>query len=165
MTTMVKNAGIQFKGYYNKQRSPLPAEFQIAGSYKLSHAPFRFSVLVHHLNKWNITYVDPNLLPTVDALTGDSIPVKYAGFGEKLARHFTYSVEILASKNIHLRFGFDYQKRQEMKLEVRPGIAGLTFGLGFYFKKISIDYGFSVYSRAGFNNMLTLSTNLSRWKK
>ena len=165
ITAMVKNAGIQFKSYYNKQKSPLPAEFQIAGSYKLSHAPFRFSILAHHLNKWNITYVDPNLKPTVDALTGDSIPVKYAGFGEKLARHFTYSVEILASKNIHLRFGFDYQKRQEMKLETRPGIAGLTFGLGFYFKKISIDYGFSVYSRAGFNNMLTLSTNLSRWKK
>lgn len=165
VTAMVKNAGMQFKSYYNKQKAPLPAEFQIAAAYKLSHAPFRFSILAHHLNKWNITYVDPNLKPTVDALTGDSIPVKYAGFGEKLARHFTYSVEILASKNIHLRFGFDYQKRQEMKLEARPGIAGLTFGLGLYFKKISIDYGFSVYSRAGFNNMLTLSTNLSRWKK
>jgi hypothetical protein len=52
-----------------------------------------------------------------------------------------------------------------MKLEQRPGMAGFTFGVGFYFKKISIDYGFSIFSRAGFNNMLTISTNLSKWRK
>lgn len=165
VTALVKNAGVQFKGYYDKQRDPLPAEFQLAGSYKLDHAPFRFSLLAHHLNNWNITYVDPNLKPTIDPLTGDTIPVKYAGFGEKLARHFSYQVEILISKNIHLRGGFDFHRRQEMKLEQRPGMAGFTFGVGLYFKKISIDYGFSAFSRAGFNNMLTLSTNLSRWKK
>jgi hypothetical protein len=109
--------------------------------------------------------VDPTLKPTIDPLTGDTIPVKYAGFGEKLARHFSYSVEILISKNIHIRGGFDYQRRQEMKLIQRPGIAGFTFGVGLYFKKFTIDYGFSVFSRAGFNNMLTFSTNLSLWKK
>ncbi len=165
VTALVKNAGYQFDGYTSKQHDPLPAEFQMAISYKLKHAPFRFSLLAHHLNKWNITYVDPNLKPTVDPLTGDTIPVKYAGFGEQLARHFSYSTEILVSKTIHLRAGFDYHKRQEMKLEQRPGMAGFTFGVGLYFKKISIDYGFSIFSRAGFNNMLTISTNLSKWKK
>lgn len=165
ITALVKNAGFQFNGYYDKKRDPLPAEFQMAGSYKLNHAPFRFSLLAHHLNKWNITYVDPNLKPTIDPLTGDTIPVKYAGFGEKLARHFSYQVEILISKNIHFRTGFDYHRRQEMKLEQRPGMAGFSFGVGIYFKKFSIDYGFSSFSKAGYNNMLTLSTNLSRWKK
>ena len=165
VTALVKNAGVQFDAYYAKNRAPLPAEFQLAGSYKLEHAPFRFSLLAHHLNTWDITYKDPNLLPTIDPLTGDTIPVATAGFGQKLARHFSYQVEILLSKNIHLRTGFDYHRRQELKLEQRPGVAGFTFGVGLYFKRISIDYGFSVFSRAGFNNMLTLSTNLSRWRK
>ena len=165
LTAMVKNAGIQFSNYNSKVRDPLPAEFQLAASYKLNHAPFRFSILAHHLNTWDITYVDPSLKPTVDPLTGDSIPVKNAGFVEKLARHLSYQAEILISKNIHLRAGFDYQRRQELKLEQRPGIAGFTFGVGMIFKKITIDYGFSAFSYAGFNNMLTLSTNLSRWKK
>lgn len=165
VTAMVKNAGVQFDSYYGDSRSPLPTDFQLGTSYKLSHAPFRFSILAHHLNKWDLTYTDPNLKPEIDALTGDTIPVKYAGFGEKLARHFTYSMEILVSKNIHLRTGFDYQRRQELKLDSRPGIAGFTFGLGLYFKKFSLDYGFSVFSRAGFNNMLTLSTDLSKWRK
>lgn len=165
VTALVKNAGIQFDGYYGKNRAPLPAEFQLASSYKLKHAPFRFSLLAHHLNKWDLTYVDPNLKPTKDPLTGDTIPVKYAGFGEKLARHFSYQTEILVSKNIHLRFGFDYQRRQEMKLVSKAGLAGFTTGLGLYFKRFSIDYGFSVFSKAGFNNMLTISSNLQQWRK
>ena len=165
VTALVKNAGVQFDSYYGETKSPLPTDFQIGTSYKLSHAPFRFSILAHHLNKWDLTYNDPNLKPEIDALTGDTIPVKVAGFGEKLARHFSYSMEILVSKNIHLRTGFDYQRRQELKLETRPGISGFTFGVGLYFKKFSLDYGFSIFSRAGFNNMLTLSTNLSKWRK
>lgn len=165
VTAMVKSAGVQFDGYYNKGRAPLPAEFQMAGSYKLKHAPFRFSILAHHLNKWDLTYVDPNLKPTKDPLTGDTIPVTYAGFGEKLARHFSYSAEILISKNLHIRAGFDYHRRQELKLESKPGLSGFTTGIGIYFKRISIDYGFSVHSKAGFTNMLTLSSNLNNWKK
>lgn len=165
ITALVKNAGFQFNNYYKKEKDPLPVEFQLATSIKLKHAPFRFTVLAHHLNKWDLTYIDPNVKPTVDALTGDTIPVKQAGFVEKLARHLTYQAEILISKNIHLRLGFDYQRRQEMKIEARPGLAGFSCGLGLYFKKISIDYGFMIFSNAGFNNLLTLSTNLGKWKK
>jgi hypothetical protein len=165
VTALVKNAGIQWKSYVKDQRASLPTEFQMAVSYKLNHASFRFSLLAHHLNKWDITYNDPNLKPTLDPLTGDTIPVPVAGFGEKLARHFTYQMEILVSKNIHLRMGFDYHKRQEMKLESRPGISGFSFGTGLYFKRISVDYGFVINSRAGFTNLLTLSTQLSKWRK
>jgi hypothetical protein len=165
VTVLVKNAGVQLKNYTSKEKDPLPVEFQMAASYKLLHAPFRFSLLAHHLNRWDITYYDPNLKPTIDALTGETIAVKYAGFGEKLARHFTYQVEILLSKNLHLRTGYDYQRRQEMKLTDRPGLSGFTFGLGMYFKKFSLDYGFSITSRAGFNHMLTISSNLAKWRK
>lgn len=165
ITALFKNAGTQFKSYTESGRAPLPAQLQMAVAYKLPHAPFRFTLLGHHLNKWDITYTDPNLKPTLDPLTGDTIPVKYAGFGEKLARHFSYQLELLASKNLHLRFGFDYHRRQEMKLEQRPGVAGFSFGTGMYFKRFSIDYGFMIFSRAGFNNMITFTTHLDQWRK
>ena len=165
VTALVKNAGVQFKSYISKSRAPLPAEFQMAISHKLEHAPFRFSILAHHLNTWNIAYIDPNLKPTIDALTGDTIAVKYPGFGSKLFQHFTFQTEILLGKSLHVRGAFDYHKRQEMKLDNRPGAAGFSFGIGMYFKRISIDYGFAIFSKAGFNNMLTLTTDLSKWKK
>jgi hypothetical protein len=163
LTAMFKNAGFQFNAY-NDKRAPLPANFQLGASYRLKHAPFRFSILAHHLNKWDLSYTDPTAKPTVDMLTGETIPVKRAGFFEKLGQHFTYQLEILATKNIHLRTGFDYYTRQSMKLESKPGIAGFSFGLGLYFKRFSLDYGFSLFSKAGFNNMLTISANLSKIK-
>ncbi len=165
VTALVKNAGMQFKGYTSKNRAPLPAEFQMAIAHKLKHAPFRFSLLAHHLNTWDLTYKDPSLKPTIDPLTGDTIPVKLPGFGEKLGRHFTYQLEVLVSKNIHLRTAFDYHRRQELKLESRPGMAGFSFGVGLYFKRITIDYGLSIFSRAGTLNMLSLTTNFDQWKK
>lgn len=164
VTALFKNVGFQFNAY-NDKRAPLPADFQLGVSYRLKHAPFRFSILAHHLNKWDLTYTDPNAQPTVDMLTGDTIPVKRAGFFEKLGQHFTYQLEVLATKNIHIRAGFDYYTRQSMKLESRPGIAGFSFGFGLYFKKFSIDYGFTTFSRAGFNNMLSISANIGKIKK
>lgn len=165
VTVLAKNIGFQMKGYTKGNRAPLPVEIQLATSYKIKHAPFRITLLAHHLNKWDITYNDPTLLPTVDPLSGDTIPVDRPGFFEKLGNHFTYQIEVLASKNIDLRIGFDYHARKNLALEQRPGIAGMSFGLGLHFSKFSLDYGFVVYSRAGFNNMLTLSTNLSKWRK
>ena len=165
ITALVKNAGMQFKGYVSKSRSPLPAEFQMAISHKLAHAPFRFSILAHHLNSWNITYFDPSIKPTIDALTGDTIKIKQPGIVEKIGQHLTFQTEILLSKSLHIRGAFDYHRRQEMKLDKHPGAAGFSFGIGMYFKRISIDYGFSVYSKAGFNNMITLTSDLSKWKR
>jgi len=165
VTMLAKNIGYQFKGYTKGNRAPLPVEVQLAASYKVKHAPFRLTVLAHHLNQWDLTYNDPTAQPTVDPLTGDSIPVQRAGWFEKLGRHFTYQLEILAGKNIDLRIGFDYNRRKELALEQRPGIAGFSFGVGLHFTKFRLDYGFTAYSAAGYGNMITLSTNLSKWRK
>ncbi len=165
VTALVKNFGYQFKGYVSQNHEALPAEFQMAVAHKLAHAPFRFSMLAHHLNSWDITYVDPTLKPTIDPLTSDTIPVKYAGFGEKLFHHLTFQAEILIGEHVHLRTAFDYHRREEMKLQSRPGLAGFSFGTGLYFNKFSFDYGLGIYSRAGMVHSITLTTNLDKWKK
>ena len=159
LSGVVKNLGIQWKGY-NETRSSLPLEIQMGVSHKLKHAPFRFSLLSQHLQKWDLTYNDPNAKETVDALTGEVIPVIKAGFVEKFARHFVVQTEILFGKKLHLRIGFDYNRRQELKLTQRPGIAGFSFGAGMYFKRFSIDYGFMSYSAAGMQHAISLSIPL-----
>jgi hypothetical protein len=165
VTAMVKNAGYQISTFTQDTRASLPTQFQMAVAYKLKHAPFRFSLLAHHLNKWDISYNDPNAKPTIDPLTNDTIPVPVAGFGKKLAHHFTYQVEVLMTKNIHLRLAYDYHRRQEMRLLNRPGLSGFSFGLGMNFKKFSVDYGFLAHSVAGYTNVFSLTTNIDKWKK
>lgn len=162
---LVKNAGYQLKGYTKDTRSPLPVQVQAAVSKKLAHAPFRFSLVAHHLNIWDLTYNDPNAQPTIDALTGDTIPVPTANTIEKIARHFSYQAEILLSKNLHINAGFDYHQRKEMRLASKPGMAGFSFGVSMWFKRIMIDYGFGIVSSAGYQHMITLQTNLDQWRR
>tara|TARA_B100001287_G_scaffold63426_1_gene51508 strand:- start:900 stop:1949 length:1050 start_codon:yes stop_codon:yes gene_type:complete len=162
---IVKNIGVQLFNYTDTERLPLPVEVQAGVSYKLNHAPFRLSVLGHHLNHWRILYEDPTAQPGIDGLTGDTIPVEVPGFGKTLASHFSYAIELLASENLQFRAGFDYMRREQMKLLDRPGLSGFSFGIGLKLKKIRIDYGVLLVSKAGQNHYLGLSTNLGKWKK
>lgn len=165
-TIVAKNIGYQLKPYLKgSEKSSPPTEVQMALSHKLKHAPFRFTVLAHHLNQFDLTYHDPTIKPEIDPLSGDTLTLKLPGFGEKLFRHLTYQVEILLGKNLHIRSAFDYHRRQELKIVQRPGLAGFSFGLGVYFKRFNLDYGLMIYSNAGFANALTLNIKLDKLKK
>jgi hypothetical protein len=165
LSILAKNIGYQLKSYVSANRSSLPIDIQMSTSIKLKHAPFRFSIIAHHLNEWDITYFDPTIAPSIDGLTGETILNTGAGFGEILARHFAYQIELITTGFLQLRVGFDYNRRQELKLEEQPGMSGFSLGLGLKFKRINIDYGFNIYSKAGFCNTLGISSKLSDWKK
>jgi len=75
------------------------------------------------------------------------------------------NAELVTPGVLQIRIGFDFQRRQELKLEQRPGMSGLSFGLGLNFRKFHVDYGLMVFSRAGVYNTIGLSTKLSDWKK
>ena len=164
-SVVARHVGVQFTTYTEDSRTPLPAQAMMGLSHKLAHAPFRFSVVAHHLNQWDLTYNDPSLEPTIDPLTGEVVPVPVAGFGEKLARHFLFQVELLAGETLRIRGAFDYHQRRQMLVMNRPGMGGFSFGAGLNFKRFSIDYGFYIFSSAGYNNLFTLRTDFDKWKK
>lgn len=158
---VVKNLGVQWKGY-TTNKNPLPLEVQLGISHKLKHAPFRISLIAQHLQKWDLSYVDPNAKPRVDPLTGDTIQVKQSGFFDNLARHGKLQLEILIGKKLQIRTAFDYQRRKELAIVGRGGLAGFSFGAGMAFKRFSLDYGWYVYSAAGSQHGLTLNFLLSK---
>ena len=158
---VVKNLGVQWKSY-NGTRNGLPLEIQMGVSHKLKHAPFRFSLLGQHLQKWDLTYADPNNRDKIDPLTGDTVFAKKSTFIDKAARHLVIQTEMLLGEKLHIRIAFDYQRRQELKVALRPGIGGFSFGVGMYFKRFSLDYGLMAYSAAGLQNSLSLSVPLGR---
>ncbi len=164
---LARNVGVQFKGYtgFENALNPLPLEVQGSLSIKLKHAPLRFTFIAHHLNQWKIGYYDPSILPKIDGLTGDTIQPPNVGFFEQLGRHLAVQAELVTKGVFQLRIGFDYHRRQELKLEQTPGLAGLSFGVGLNFRKFRLDYGFMVYSKAGMNNSIGISTKISDWKK
>ncbi|MBL0340508.1 MAG: type IX secretion system protein PorQ [Bacteroidetes bacterium] len=49
ISLVAKNVGRQFKYYTSGNNEPLPFEIQMGVSKKLAKAPFRFSIIMHHL--------------------------------------------------------------------------------------------------------------------
>ncbi len=152
---VVKNLGTTIKSYKGTSHA-LPLDVQLAISHKLAHAPFKFHLTAKQLTKWDLSYNDPSAKPTVDALTGDTIPVPTAGFVEKVFRHALIQTELQFSSKFHLRIGFDYQRRREMAVANRPGLAGFGTGFGLYLKRFHLEYGWNIYSVAGAQHGLTL---------
>jgi hypothetical protein len=160
---VIKNAGFEWKPYVKGNREPLPFEVQLGASKKLKHAPFRFSVIAQHIEKWDLTYDDPNNPSiVVDPLTKEvKQKSKLKTFGDKLGRHIIMGGEFLLTKNFNLRVGYNYQRRKELQVISTPGMVGFSFGFGFKVSKFQISYGRAAYHLSGASNHFSISTNLS----
>jgi hypothetical protein len=166
VSALIKNIGFQFYHLQPNNQQLLPINIMTGISYKLAKAPFRFSLHIHDLQNWKLNNVtEADKAPVIDPISGDTSKAKGVGFGEELMRHMLFSIEVLMGKNIHLNFGFDYNKRKQLAIQTRPGLAGFSAGFGFNIRQISIGYGIQVYNMAGTVNYFSLSTNLNSWKK
>lgn len=166
-SVIFKNIGRQLKPYTDENIEPVPFEIQLGISKKLDKAPFRFSVLANNLEKWDLTYEDPNYpKQTTDLLTGEAIPEKkFQNFGDKLMRHFVIGGEFVPTKNFNIRFGYNYQKRKELQVASKVGMIGFSWGFGIRISKFHISYGRDTYHLAGAPNHITITTNLAGFSK
>jgi len=165
MSLIGRNIGRQIT-YYDNNNEPLPFELQFGLSKRLQHLPFRYSILITHLEKWDLTYTDPNDNTSVDQLTGE--PKKegdFDKFGDKLMRHIIIGGEFIPTKNFSIRLGYNYQRRQEMKVESKRGTVGFSWGIGFRVSKFNFSYARSAYHLEGSPNFITISTHLSDFYK
>ena len=64
-------------------------------------------------------------------------------------------------KNLFIRGGFNFQRRQDMMLATRPAMVGFSWGLGFRISKFHLNYSRATYHLAGSTNIFNFSTNLS----
>lgn len=164
-TLAVRNAGRQMNTYVQGVSEPLPFDIQLGVSKRLLHMPLRFSVLAHHLYKWDIRYNNP-ADAEYDPLTGLIIEErKLSAFGDKLMRHFVIGAEIAPSKSFAFRIGYNYQRRKELTVSSRLSTVGLSWGFGFRIKKFYFSYARSAYHLAGSPNVITLSTKIDDFLK
>lgn len=159
---LMKNLGVQLKSYTDGNRESLPFEIQLGISQRLKHAPLRLSLMMNNLQKWDLTYADPDQsVGHTDPLTGELVVVKPPGFGHKLLLHVTANAEIFLSKNIWLALGYNQRRRQELKLTDSPGLVGFSFGTGVKIKRFSLSYAHVNVHRASASDYITISTRIS----
>tara|TARA_B100001741_G_scaffold157935_1_gene130351 strand:- start:1952 stop:2863 length:912 start_codon:yes stop_codon:yes gene_type:complete len=160
-TLLFKNIGRPIKSY-TSEKEDLPFEIQLGLSKYLKYLPFRYSLVLHHLNVYDISN-DYNLNTIYDPLTNQLI-VRDETVAKKLLRHVILGAELNPfKKNLYLRAGFNFQRREDLKLNSSFNMSGFSFGLGFSIKKIQINYARSSYHSSSMINSFSIVTNLSNF--
>ena len=160
-TLLFKNIGRPIKSY-TSEKEDLPFEIQLGLSKYLKHLPFRYTLVLHHLNVYDISN-DYNLNTIYDPVTNQLI-VKDETVAKKLLRHVILGAELNPfKKNLYLRAGFNFQRREDLKLNSSFNMSGFSFGLGFSIKKIQINYARSSYHSSSMINSFSIVTNLSNF--
>lgn len=159
---VVRNVGHVFNGFTDSARDSIAPNLLIAFTKELKHAPFRFSIVYDHLQQWDLT-TPFDAQTVIDPFTGEETGGIAFPLGDQFMRHITFGTEVLLGDNFHINLGYNYRRRQEMKLNDRPGTAGLSWGLGFKINRFNFSYGRAVYHFAGPSNHFTVTTRISDW--
>jgi len=160
---LIKNIGTQFSSFRAGAEEELPFELQLGFTKKLRHAPFRFGFIFENLQKWDIRRESEKNIVFVDPLTGEIQEDDSFVAGDIFLRHLIFNTEILLGKNVTLRFGYNYRRRQELALDVKPGTVGFSTGLSVKVNKFNITYGRNTFHLAGPSNQFTINTSISDW--
>jgi len=162
-----RNIGTQIKPYRSSNTEALPFEINLGISQRLKHLPFRYSVLLTNLQKWDLTYFDPNDPDNkVDPITGEiQKKGEFTDFAQKAMRHVVIGGEFVPSKVFSIRFGYNYQRRQELGNYNKMAMVGFSWGIGLKISKFQIDYSRATYHLNGSPNFITIRTNLSEFSR
>ena len=145
---VIKNIGLQVTTYAGEKRQNLPFEIQAGISQKLAHAPFRFSVTLRHLEKYDLTYTYGN--------ENSSGNYQDSGFFENIMRHAIIGTEIIPHKNFYFSAGYNYQRRKELQTEAKISAVGFSWGFGINTSFMYFEFGRAMYHLAGSSNHISL---------
>ncbi len=148
---VLKNKGAQLSTY-SETREDLPFDVRLAFTKRLRYLPFRFGVVVHHLQKWDIRYDDPNAENDEILIFGEENTTKKGNAGiDNFFRHFIFNGEFLFGKTefLRMRFGYNHLRKQEMTVKNYRSLAGFSGGVGIKVNRFRVDFGLASYHLAG----------------
>jgi hypothetical protein len=141
-----KNMGVVISDYENASQSRLPFDVQLGTTFKPEHMPFRFSLTAFDLTRYEAYENQDDKLSSTD----------------KVMRHMNVAAELLLSKNVNVLVGYNFRKRQELKLAELSGGAGLSFGASLKIKKAELIVNRSSFGPGQASYGFTLSANLQQ---
>jgi hypothetical protein len=146
----IKNLGSQLTTYAGEPREKLPFEIQAGLSQKLAYAPFRFSLTLRHLEKYDLTY---QYLPYGASGTSDH---QDSEFFENMMRHVIIGAELIPHKNFYFCGGYNYQRRKELQVESKVSTVGFSWGFGIKTSLLDVEFGRATYHLAGSSTHISL---------
>ena len=153
MGLALRNVGWQLKSFYEEDfgqhTEMLPLNLELGLSYRLAHAPLRFSLTAHNLQCWDI------------APAGEEVK-----WYDMLFRHTIWAVDIVPKSNkFYLTFSYNHRRQAEMNLTDVRSLAGFAFGAGIKIYKFRLGFAMSQYTKSNFTYQVSLSTDINSFLK
>jgi hypothetical protein len=145
---VLRNMGYQITAYAGEPRSTPPFEVMAGFSAKLKHAPFRFSITLRHLEKYDLTYNYSEPEGNKDKTASE--------FLENMFRHIVTGVEVIPNKNFYFSLGYNHQRRSELQTESKAAGTGFSWGFGINTSVLNLEFGRASYHLAGASNNVSL---------
>lgn len=130
----ISNIGSQIDAY-GTETEPLPLDIRIGGTIKPQHLPLQLNLNFHKLNEQQDTFLDKFTL-------------------------FTVGGEFTLSKTLRFRFGYNNERRKELKIGTSAGMTGFSFGGGLVLKTMRIDYSYNSFGAIGNISRITLALDV-----
>lgn len=147
---VIRNAGYQVTTYAGESHEKLPFEIQAGLSQSLAHAPFRFSLTLRHLEKYDLTHQYSLSAVSETSRTSNS-------FFENTMRHAVFGAELIPHKNFYISAGYNYQRRRELQVESKVSTVGFSWGFGINTSVMNIEFGRATYHLAGSSTNVSLT--------
>jgi len=161
---VLRNMGSQLTPYANGGREPVPFEIQLGLSQRLQHAPFRFSLVLQHLERFPLGFnkINTNPAPGQTPTREEDIKKGFDLYLDEAMRHLLVGVECFPFQGFTFRASYNYNRRQEMKIDTHGGMVGFSWGLGIQVSRFHINYARSSWHLAGASNHFSVSANLKK---
>jgi hypothetical protein len=156
---VLRNIGTMIKPYTPDTWENVPFEVVAGFSKKLAHAPFRFVVTLHQLQNLNMYYKRPQAITSLGG-EDNAKESKLKSISNEALSHLIIGTEFTPFKSFCLRFGYNYQRRNELKVDEKVSSVGFSWGFGVRISKFQVSYGQSRYHLAGPTKFFSISTDL-----
>ena len=151
---LAKNMGGQLKTYAG-EKEDLPFDLQVGITKRLAKAPFGFSLTVHHLHNFNISYNDT----VFNNDNGFSPPSSF----NKIFSHFVLATHLYLGKHLEATIGYNHLRREELSIpNSGNGLAGFSAGLRIQFSRLQILYARSTYQKGIGYNQIGITAQLNK---
>lgn len=149
---VVRNIDVYTRPYVNGQNLELPLEVRLGLTFKPKFMPFRFTLTGQHLQQPNLSKADP-----AAPYNKEEAPLV-----DNVMRHLAFGTELLLSRNVQLRAGYNHLLRQELKLETAGGMSGFSLGLLLRIRSFQLEYTRAWYHVAGGTSQLGLGIDMNK---
>ena len=157
LTLVASNIGTQFTTYF-ETKEPIPFHVDLAYSKTLEKLPLKWHVVFENLQQWDLAYSNP-ARSEID-LDGNEV-VEEVSFFSNFLRHIVIGGELFHDKALNIRFGYNFRRGDELKIEGNRVFAGITAGFGLKLNKFRVNYAFQKFSAAANAHSFGLNVNLN----